>query len=151
MTELVKDVEDYIKTSHALIGDINVEHVHNDIEHYFNMTPKDLDGMDKGDCVYAQYFIIQFILSLTKKINRIKWMLAATEKEFARVIAPIYNNYNSYNGAEVVRASACMEYPNLKRLDDEILKLQSLIQEWESIITKAEKLSAIFRDLSFSR
>ena len=151
MTALVEEVDGYIKTSHDLIGDINVEHVHNDIDYYFNMTPKDLDGMDKEACVYAQYFILQFSLSLTKKLNKVKWRLAANEKEFTRVIAPVYNNYNSYNGADVVRASACLEYPNLKKLDDEILKLQSLIQEWEFIITKAEKLSAVFRYLSFSK
>lgn len=151
MTALVNEIDQYIRESQALIGDINVEHVQNDIDHYFNMTPKDLDAMDKEQCVYAQYFILQFSLSLTKKLNKIKWRLAANEKEFTRVIAPVYNNYNSYNGAEVVRASACLEYPNLKRLDDEILKLQSLIQEWEFIIIKAEKLSAVFRDLSFSK
>lgn len=151
MATLVNEVAEYINESHALIGDINIDHVQNNIDYYFNMTPKELDNMDKEDCVYAQYFILQFSMSLTKKINRIKWKLAANEKEFSRALSTVYNNYNPFNGADVIKASACMEHTALKSLDDEILKLSSLIQEWEFVITKAEKLSAVFRDLSFSK
>lgn len=151
MAKLVEEVAAYIEKSQALIGDINIEHVQNDIDHYFNLTPKDIDNMDKQECQYAQYFILQFSMSLTKKINRVKWALSANNKEFNRAIASVYNNYNSYNGQEVVKASACQEYSHLRELDDEITKLEGLIQEWEYISTKAEKLAAVFRDISFSK
>ena len=151
MGTLVDAVKSYTDGAKALIGDIKVDHVHNDIDSYFNMTPTDLSKMSKEDCVHAQYFIMQFSISITKKLNSVKAVLAANQKEFNRAMSQVYGSYNSFSGAAMVHASACAEHEHLKIMDDEITKLEALLQEYDGLSFKAEKLAQIFRDLSFSR
>lgn len=148
---LVKKVKEYTEEAKALIGDVKVDHVHNDIDYYFNLTPEDMGKMDKEDCVHAQYFILQFSISITKKLNSIRASLAANQKEFNRALSQVYNSYNSFNGSAMIHASACVEHEHLRDMDNEISKLESLLQEYDGLSFKAEKLAQVFRDLSFCK
>lgn len=148
---LSQEVKQYIDEAKALIGDIKVDHVHNDIDYYFNLTPEDIAKMDKEDCVQAQYFIMQFSISLSRKLNSIRAALAANQKEFNRALSQVYNSYSSFIGTAMIHASACSEHTHLKEMDDEITKLEGLLQEYEGVSPKAEKLAEVFRGLSFCR
>ena len=144
-------LDTFLKESKALIGDINVSHVQNDIDYYFNLTPEDLSEMNKEDCVQAQYFVMQFSISITKKINSIKAKLLANKKIFNKEIAKVYADYNQYSGYDNIIASACNEHERIEFMDNEINKLEALIQEYDSLSFKAEKLAQVFRDLSFCK
>jgi len=148
---LVTDVDSYVKKSKAVIGDFDIEHVHNDISYYFNLSPQQIEKMDKEEFIRAQYFIMQYSISITKKLNTIKSLLLANQKEFNRALSQVYNSYNSFNGSTMIHSLACSEHEHLRQMDDEITKLEALIQEYEGITFKAEKLAQIFRDLSFCR
>lgn len=148
---LAKDVKEYVVEAKALIGDVKVDHVHNDIDYYFNLTPEDIGKMHKEDCVQAQYFIMQFSISLSRKLNSIKSNLAANQKEFNRALSKVYESYSSFLGSAMIHASACSEHAHLREMDDEITKLEGLLQEYDGVSFKSEKLAQVFRDLSFSR
>lgn len=149
--KLSEEVKNYTTEAKALIGDVVIDHVHNDIAHYFNLTPEEMGKMDKEDCVQAQYFIMQYSISISKKINNVKSSLLANQKEFNRAMAKVYNDYNSFNGAAMIHASACNEHEHLREMDNEITKLEALLQEYEGLSFKSEKMVQIFRDLSFCR
>lgn len=151
MGALVDTVQTFLTKSAAIIGDLNVEHVQNDISSYFNMSIDDLSKMDKEDCIHAQYFILQYSISITKKINQVKARLAANKKEFNRSFAQVYNSYNTYNGYDIILGLAISEHSHLKSMDDEITKLEALIQEYEGLGFRAEKLAQVFKDLSFCK
>lgn len=148
---LSRDVNEFITESKKLIGDVNIDHVHNDIDYYFNLTPEDIDKMDKEDCVKAQYFILQYSTSVTKKMNSIKAARSANQKEFNRALSKVYKSYDTFMGTAMIHASACSEYEHLKEMDNEISKLDGLIQEYEGVPEMAEKLANVFKALSFSR
>lgn len=148
---LAKEVSKYITEAKALIGDVKIDHVHNDIDYYFNLTPEDISNMDKEDCVQAQYFIMQYSISVTKKMNSIKAAKEANKKEFNRALSRVYKSYDTYMGTAMIHASACSEHDHLREMDNEISKLEGLIQEYEDVPAKAEKLAQVFRDLSFSK
>jgi hypothetical protein len=148
---LSKDVKEYVDEAKALIGDVKIDHVHNDIDYYFNLTPEDIDKMDKEDCVQAQYFIMQYSISITKKINSLKAANAANIKEFNRALSQVYSSYSSFIGSAMIHASACSEHAHLQTMDNEITKLEALIQEYDNVPLKAEKLAEVFRGLSFCR
>jgi hypothetical protein len=149
MPNLAEEILTSVNEVKDSFGAVTVEHVQNDIGHYFNLSIDELSDMSKQDCVMAQYMILQYSLSITKKINNIKSKLIANKKEFNRAFSAVYNSYNSYNGYEIIYGLATTEHEHLKTMDTEITKLECLIQEYDTISVKAEKLSQIFRDLSF--
>lgn len=151
MGTLVNDVSDFIGKAKTMIGDLNVEHVQNDIDEYFNLTHSELSQMNKEDCIKAQYFIMQFSISLTKKINNYKSALLANKKEFNRALSSVYGSYSSYNGYDIILGQACGEHSNIRDMDTEITKLECLIQEFEGLSFKAERLAQVFKDLSFCK
>ncbi len=151
MATLVEEVNSFVEKAMPLIGDVKVEHVQNDIDKYLNFTIEDLNGMDKEDCVQAQYMIMQYSLSILKKMNKYRATLAVNKRTFNRYLSEVYNSYNTYNGYEMVLASACAEHEYLRLMDNEICKIEVLLQEFEGITQKVEKLSQVFRDLSFCR
>lgn len=151
MSTLVNDVNDFVTRAKAMIGDLNVNHVQNDIDEYFNLTVNDLSRMSKEDCVKAQYFIMQFSISLTKKINSYKSSLFANKKEFNRALSGVYGSYSSYNGYDIILGQACGEHTHIRDMDTEITKLECLIQEFEGLSFKAEKLAQVLKDLSFCK
>lgn len=148
---LPEEVEEFVDNAKKIIGDPDISHVQNDISYYFNLTQNDLSEMDKEDCISAQYFILQFSISLTKKLNGYKARLLANKKEFSRSFSEVYSQYDKFSGNGVIVGKACGEYPHLKSMDDEITKLESLIQEYEDISFKTEKIAQVFKDLSFCK
>ena len=151
MATLIEDVSDYVNKAMPLIGDIKVEHVQNDVDRYLNFTPEDLEKMDKQECVEAQYVILQYSLSILKKMNKYRATLSVNKRTFNRHLSQVYNSYNTYNGYDMVHATACAEHEYLRLMDNEICKIEALLQEFEGISAKVEKLSQIFRDLSFCK
>lgn len=151
MATLIDEVEKFVDNSNKIMGAVNVEHVQNDVQKYLNFTLEDLDRMSKEDCVVAQYFLMQYSTSLTKKINKIKYRLAANKKTFERLLSQVYNTYNTYNGQAIVTATACSEHAHLRQIDNENTKMEALIQDNEMVSHKLEKISEIFKNLSFCR
>lgn len=150
-TSLSSEVEKFVEETNRLIGDVKVEHVLNDVDVYLNYTSEDLYGMTKQSCVHAQYFLMQYSISLGRKINTFKYKLAANKRTFDRALSQVYNSYNTYGGFEIVKGMACSEHENLRFMDNEICKLESIITEYDGVSQKIEKMAQIFRDLSFSK
>ena len=148
---LSSEVKQYVEEAKALIGDVKIDHVHNDIDYYFNLTPEDIDKMDKEDCVHAQYFIMQYSISITKTLNSLKAARSANIKDFNRALSQVYSSYSSFMGTAMIHASACSEHAHLCTMDNEITKLDALIQEYDEVPLKAEKLAEVFRGLSFCK
>ena len=151
MGTLSSQVEEFVEETNKLMGDVKVEHVLNNVDIYLNYTSEDLYKMTKQDCVHAQYFLMQYSISLSRKINVIKYKLAANKRTFDRALSQVYNSYNTYNGFDMVKGMACSEHENLRFMDNEICKLESIIQEYDGISQKVEKMAQVFRDLSFSK
>mgnify|MGYP003461790736 CR=1 FL=1 len=88
MPNLAEEILTSVNEVKDSFGTVTVEHVQNDIGHYFNLSIDELSDMSKQDCVIAQYMILQYSLSITKKINNIKSKLIARFQLF--IIAIIH-------------------------------------------------------------
>mgnify|MGYP001244572424 CR=1 FL=1 len=148
---LKKEVADFVSESKALIGDVGVDHIHNDVSMYFNMTEADLSDLDKEGCVRAQYFILQYAISMSQKINSTRGGLMMNKKFFERALSQVYGSYNSFMGHALIVGAACAEHVHLRDIDNEIIKLEALLQEYEGLSARVDKLAQVFRDLSFSK
>lgn len=149
MASLVEEVTQFVAEKSNQMGTLKVNHVQNNTEKYFNLTVDELQEMNKEECITAQYLIIQYTYSITHKVNSEKFKLAANQKTFNRYLSKVYNDYSSFDGGDIVRAKACVEHEHLRLMDNEITKIQAIIQEYEGLTFKAEKLAQVFKDLSF--
>lgn len=150
MGTLTESVEEYITDTKKIIGDVNVDHIQNSVDKYLNFTEEELDSLSKEECIYGQYLIMQYSVSLSRKINNLKSKLISMKRTFDRSFSGYYDNYKVF-GADLIKASACAEHVHLRSMDNEICKVESLIQEYDGIVSKLEKISQIFKDLSFCK
>lgn len=151
MSTFSESVDSYVKESKKIIGDIPVEHIQNNVDEYLNMTEEELDKLNKEACVYGQYLITQYAISLSRKLNTLKGKLSVNKRTFDRYLSKYVCDENKYFNYDTLRAKACASDSDLRCMDNEICKIESLIQEYDGIVVKLEKMSQIFRDLSFCR
>lgn len=149
---IIEEAENLIKENDATLGVANVDHVNSKYEHYLNMTEDDLEELDKAGCVNIQYCLTQYAISVNKRLNWIQSSLSINKAIYHRAIAEVWNSYaEGYMTADLKYAYADNEYPHIKTMHDEILKLNAVAESMEGLVERVDKMIQIIRDLSFCK
>lgn len=151
MSTLSENVSEFINQTKKLAGDIDINHIYNDVSYYLNLTDKELDNFSKEDCVRAQYYIMQYASSLSRSINSIRAKHLVLKRTFDRHLSQVYGSYQNIYGYDMIRAAACSEHEELRKMDNELVKLEALILEYDQAIPKLERIAQSLKDLSFCR
>lgn len=136
----------------ATLGIANVDHVHSKYEHYLNMTEDDLDELDKAGCIAIQYVLTQYSISVHQKICKLKSALSINRVLYNRSLAKVWDSYSEgFLSTEMRIASADNEYPHLREMHDEILKLMALIESMDGIVERVDNMVKIIKGLEFTK
>ena len=152
MSEVLKAAETLIQENDALLGVANVDHVNSKYEHYLNMTEDDLDELDKKDCIAIQYILTQYAISINKRLNWLNSRLAINKSIYHRALAEVWASYGeSFMSNDLRAASADNEYPYIKEMHDEILKLKAVIDSMDGLVERVDSLVKIIKGLEFTK
>lgn len=152
MNDLIKGAEALIKENDATVGIATIDHVNSQYEHYLNMTEEDLEGLNKADCGIVQFILTQYAISINKKLNWIKTTLNINKAIYNRALAEVWNSYSEgFMTGDLKIASADNEYPAIKEMHDEILKLTAVADSMSGVVERVDRMIQIIRDLSFSK
>lgn len=152
MNNLIKEAGELIKANDATTGIAAVDHVNSKYEHYLNMTEEDLEGLNKADCGIVQYILTQYAISVNKKLNWIKTTININKAVYNRALAEVWGSYSEgFMTGDLKIASADNEYPAIKEMHDEILKLTAVADSMCGIVERVDRMIQIIRDLSFSK
>lgn len=145
------EVDTIIAENDAVVGICNVEHTNSDYEFYMNLTTKDIVNMSKQDCIIAQYSLTRYAIAVNKKLSIYKSQYAINRVIFTRALAKVYSSYDKFLGNELITASASNEYDYIKEMQDELLKIDTLIKSMEGLVERIDRLVMTFKDLSFTK
>ena len=149
---LVEEAEALIKENDATVGVANVDHVNSQYEHYLNMTEGDLEDLTKVDCINIQFILTQYAISINKRVNWVQSTLSINKALYYRALAEVWNSYSEgFMTADLKVASADNEYPYIKTMHDEILKLTAVVESMDGVVDRVDRMIQILRDLSFNK
>jgi hypothetical protein len=149
---LIKEAEALIKENEATVGIANVDHINSQYEHYLNMTEDDIDGLNKAGCIAVQYCLTQYAISINKRLNWLKGTLSINKAIYNRALAEVWDSYSEgFMTLDLKAAYADNEYPYIKNMHDEILKLNVVIDSMDGIVERVDRMIQIIRDLSFTK
>lgn len=150
--KLIEDADTLIKENEATLGIANVDHINSKYEHYLNMTEDDLEELDKADCIAAQYILTQYAISVNKKFNKLSTDLMINKVLYNRELAKVWASYaDGYLSNEMKTASADNEYPYLREMHDEILKLTAIIDSMEGLVDRVDNMIKILKSLEYTK
>lgn len=152
MNEVIKAAETLIQENDALLGVAHVDHVNSKYEHYMNMTEDDLDEMDKADCIHVQYILTQYAISINKRVNWLNSRLVINRAIYHRALAEVWNSYSEgFMSSDLRAASADNEYPHIKEMHDEIIKLAAVADSMGGLVDRVDSMVKIIKGLEFTK
>lgn len=152
MSEVLKAAETLIQENDALLGIANVDHVNSKYEHYLNMTEEDLDELDKKDCIAIQYILTQYAISINKRLNWLNSKLTINKSIYYRALAEVWNSYSEgFMSNDLRAASADNEYPYIKEMHDEIIKLKAVIDSMDGVVERVDGMIKIIKSLEYTK
>ena len=150
--KLVEEAESLIKENDATIGIAKIDHVNSKYEEYLNMTEGDLEDLTKVDCINIQFILTQYAISINKRFNWLTTSLAINKSVYYRALAEVWGSYSEgFMTGDLKVASADNEYPAIKEMHDEILKLTSVMESMSVVVDRVDRMIQILRDLSFNK
>ena len=152
MVSLEEQSEALIKENDALLGVATVDHVNSQYEHYLNMTEDDLDELDKKDCIAVQYILTQYAISINKRVNWLNSRLVINKAIYHRALAEVWNSYSEgFMSSDLRAASADNEYPHIKEMHDEIIKLTAVADSMGGLVDRVDSMVKIIKGLEFTK
>lgn len=151
MSTLVEEINTIVDQHNKSIGVGEINHVLTDFEKYLNLTEVELKRMTKEDCAIGRYILMQYSMSIYKKINRLKSILSANQAVFNRAVGNVYDNYPQYMSTNLIIGHLCNNNPEMQEMQNEILKLEAMIYELDGMSDKLNTMAQTLRDLSFSK
>jgi hypothetical protein len=149
---MLTEAETLIKENDALLGVANVDHVNSKYEHYLNMTEDDLDELDKKDCIAIQYILTQYAISINKQINWLNSKLNINKALYNRALAEVWASYGeAFMSNDLRAASADNEYPYIKEMHDEVLKLKAVIDSMDGVVERVDGMIKIIKSLEYTK
>lgn len=149
---MLAEAETLIKENNALIGIANVEHVQTRYEEYLNMTEEDLNDMNKGDCITAQFALTQYVISINKQINWLNSKLSINTALYNRALAEVWDSYaEGFMSNDLRAACAANEYAHIREMHDEILKLKAVIDSMDGVVERVDGMIKIIKSLEFTK
>ena len=150
--KLVEEAESLIKENDATIGIAKIDHVNSKYEEYLNMTEGDLEDLTKVDCINIQFILTQYAISINKRFNWLTTSLSINKSVYHRALAEVWGSYSEgFMTGDLKVASADNEYPAIKEMHDEILKLTSVMESMSVVVDRVDRMIQILRDLSFNK
>ena len=152
MIELEKQADALIKENDALLGVAPVDHVDSQYEHYMNMTEEDLDNLDKKDCIAIQYILTQYAISINKRVNWLNSRLLINKAIYNRALSEVWNSYaEGFMSSDLRAASADNEYPHIKEMHDEVIKLTAVVDSMGGLVERVDSMVKIIKGLEFTK
>lgn len=152
MNYLEEEADALVKENDALLGVATVDHVNSQYEHYLNMTEDDLDELDKKDCIAVQYILTQYAISINKRVNWLNSRLVINRAIYHRALAEVWNSYSEgFMSSDLRAASADNEYPHIKEMHDEIIKLTAVADSMGGLVDRVDSMVKIIKGLEFTK
>ena len=150
--KLVEEAEGLIKENDATIGVAKIDHVNSKYEQYLNMTEGDLEDLTKVDCINIQFILTQYAISINKRFNWLTTSLSINKSVYHRALAEVWGSYSEgFMTGDLKVASADNEYPAIKNMHDEVLKLTAVVESMSGVVERVDRMIQILRDLSFNK
>ncbi len=151
MTQLIEETENLITKYANENGFVEISALKSDYEKYLNMSMDELDDLSREECIRIQYILTQYSIFCNKKINWLETKLKINTTLFQRSLMEVYHSYNEFMGRELIIASATKEHNHLKNMQDEIMKLEGVLNSLDGISDKIDRMTQIIKDLSFTK
>lgn len=148
---LIEEAEVLIKENEALIGIVNIDPTNGKYEEYLNFGRDELKEMSRDECIIAQYALSQYAAAVSKRYNLIKGQYQINQAIYFRRLAEVYNKYNEFHGKDLIYASAANDFADIKSMQDQNMKMNSLLLSLEGIVERVDKMIQMFKDLSFTK
>jgi hypothetical protein len=151
MNTLTKDTEDLITRYSGENGFVEISALKSDYVKYLNMSIDELDDLSREECIRIQYILTQYAIFINKKLNWLQTKLKINSTLFNRSLMEVYHSYNEFMGRELIIASATREHDYLRDMQDEVIKLEGVINSLDGIVERIDRMTQIIKDLSFTK
>ena len=148
---LLEEAELLVKETHAIVGVVDIDPAKSKYEEYLNMGENDLRALNREGCIVAQFILSQYAATVAKKYNTLKAHYQINQTLYFRELGKVYGKYDAFAGKDVIVASAANEFENIRIMQDENLKIHSLLLSLEGLVERVDKMIQVLKDLSFTK
>lgn len=151
MNTLIEDAEALITGYTGENGFVEISALKSDYEKYLNMSIDELDDLTREECIRIQYVLTQYAIFTNKKLNWLQTKLKINSVLFNRSLMEVYHSYNEFMGRELIIASATKEHDYLREMQNEVIKLEGVINSLHGLVERVDRMTQIIKDLSFTK
>lgn len=151
MNTLIEDAEALITGYTGENGFVEISALKSDYEKYLNMSIDELDDLTREECIRIQYVLTQYAIFTNKKLNWLQTKFKINSVLFNRSLMEVYHSYNEFMGRELIIASATKEHDYLREMQNEVIKLEGVINSLHGLVERVDRMTQIIKDLSFTK
>lgn len=151
MTDLIEETELLVSGHNNANGFVEISALKSDYETYLNMSFDELEELTREECIRIQYIFTQYAIYTNKTLNALKAKLKINTTLFGRALMEVYHSYNEFMGRELIIASATREHDHLRTMQNEIIKLESVVSSLDGLVERIDRMTQIIKDLSFTK
>jgi hypothetical protein len=150
---ILEEAEILVKENDATTGIASVDHIASKYEEYLNMTEDMLFELSKQDCIHIQYILTQYAISVNKKYNKLQSIYEINNTIFNRELAKVWSSYDNlgFMSNDLRVAHATNEYKYLEEMQNELLKLKTVILSMDGLMPRIDSMIKILNNLTYTK